>query len=547
MVWIASGGFGTYFGGVRARAVLTALTNDRRRNILGHDTMRKLTNAVCPAPTAVSSSRWLISLLLVVAVMLCSPLSFAVTYQTSTIETGEVGQQTILAAFLSGTDTADLVLVRIDKTGRRTASVVPQRAGRYATPGPGQELDTDLVAIDVGHYQGRDAILGFTQSAAFLLDPYTGKKTKLADISTLYGSAIKDALPHIDLFTDINSDGMDDLVIPGFDGFQIHTQRADGSFSAPIDLRAPPIVELSFNDYPWYQPRQKYIGDMTLDGRYDISVLMNNQLHVFPQVDNGLFLAVPRRVDTGIDLDFGGMEELSVSMRDMDQSDSFSRALIKLQDLDGDGLTDMLVISVKSQGVFRKQTSYQLHRGIEVKGALEFTKEPVTTIESKGYQFEIEGLDFNNDNQTDMLISAVDIGLGKVLGALVTGAVSIDLNFYQMRNGLYAAKPDLKRDIKATFDLRSGDFFFPSVLIADADGDGFDDLLVQEGEDQLNIFLGSGDASLFSKSPMVIDVHMPSDPELVVAADLNRDGKVDLMMRHEPSTGPKKIVLLVSE
>ncbi|MDG1234513.1 MAG: hypothetical protein P8P91_19800, partial [Pseudomonadales bacterium] len=187
--------------------------------------MRKLTNAVCPAPTAVSSSRWLISLLLVVAVMLCSPLSFAVTYQTSTIETGEVGQQTILAAFLSGTDTADLVLVRIDKTGRRTASVVPQRAGRYATPGPGQELDTDLVAIDVGHYQGRDAILGFTQSAAFLLDPYTGKKTKLADISTLYGSAIKDALPHIDLFTDINSDGMDDLVIPGFDGFQIHTQR----------------------------------------------------------------------------------------------------------------------------------------------------------------------------------------------------------------------------------------------------------------------------------------------------------------------------------
>ena len=118
-----------------------------------------------------------------------------------------------------------------------------------------------------------------------------------------------------------------------------------------------------------------------------------------------------------------------------------------------------------------------------------------------------------------------------------------------MRQGLYSAKPDLKREIKATFDLRSGDLFFPSVLIADGDGDGdgIDDLLVQEGEDQLNIFLGSGDASLFSKSPTVIDVPMPSDPELVVAADLNRNGKVDLVMRHEPSTGPKKIVLLVSE
>ncbi|MBT3831819.1 MAG: hypothetical protein HOF53_10220 [Gammaproteobacteria bacterium] len=509
--------------------------------------MTKLTKAVRSASTVASSSTVLFALLVVVSVTLCSPVSSAVSYQASTIETGEGGRQTVLAAFLSTTEVADLVLITIDKKGRRTVSVLPQHAGQYATPESERELSADLVAIDVGRYQGRDAILGFTQSAAFRLDPFTGERTKLADISTIYGSAIKDELPHIDLFTDINNDGMDDLVIPGFDGFQIHTQRADGSFSAPINLRAPPIVELSFNDYPWYQPRQKYIDDMTLDGRNDVSVLIDNQLHVFPQVDNGLFLTVPIRVDTGIDLDFGGMEELSVSMRDMDQSDSLSRALIKLQDLDGDGLTDMLVISVKSKGVFRKQTSYQLYRGIEVNGKLEFTREPVTTIESKGYQFEIEGLDFNNDNQTDMLISAVDIGLGKVLGALVTGAVSIDLNFYQMRKGLYSAKPDLKREIKATFDLRSGDFFFPSVLIADADGDGIDDLLVQEGEDQLNIFLGSGDASLFSKSPTVIDVHMPSDPELVVAADLNRDGKVDLMMRHEPSTGPKKIVLLVSE
>ncbi len=509
--------------------------------------MTKLTKAVRSASKAVTSSTRLIALLVVLSITLFSPISFAVSYQVSTIETGEGGQQTVLAAFLSATDVADLVLITIDKKGRRMISVLPWQAGQYTTPVPGHELGTDLVAIDVGRYQGRDAILGFTQSAAFRLDPFTGERTKLADISTIYGSAIKDALPHIDFFTDINSDGMDDLVIPGFDGFLIHTQRADGSFSAPDNLRAPPIVELSFNDYPWYQPRQKYIGDVTLDGRNDVSVLIDNQLNVFPQLDNGQFLSLPIKIDTGINLDFGGMEELSVSMRDMDQSDSLSRALIKLQDLDGDGLTDMLVISVRSQGVFRKQTSYQLHRGIEVEGKLAFTSEPVTTIESKGYQFEIEGVDFNNDNQIDMVISAVDIGLGKVLGALITGSVNIDLNFYQMRDGLYSAKPDLKREITATFDLRSGDFFFPSVLIADANGDGIDDLLVQEGEDHLNVFPGSGDASLFSKSPTVIDVHMPSDPELVVVADLNRDGKVDLVMRHEPSTGPKKIVVMVSE
>jgi hypothetical protein len=83
--------------------------------------------------------------------------------------------------------------------------------------------------------------------------------------------------------------------------------------------------------------------------------------------------------------------------------------------------------------------------------------------------------------------------------------------------------------------------------MADADGDGIDDLLVQDGKDRLNIFPGTGDASLFLKSPVVINVDMPSDPELVVVTDLNRDGKVDLVMRHEPSNGPKRIVLLVSE
>tara|TARA_B110000503_G_C7173241_1_gene425520 strand:+ start:62 stop:757 length:696 start_codon:yes stop_codon:yes gene_type:complete len=84
-------------------------------------------------------------------------------------------------------------------------------------------------------------------------------------------------------------------------------------------------------------------------------------------------------------------------------------------------------------------------------------------------------------------------------------------------------------------------------LLADADGDGIDDLLVQDGEGRLNIFLSSGDASLFSSSPTIINVRMPSDPELVAVADLNRDGKVDLVMRHEPIAGLNKIVLLVSE
>ena len=141
--------------------------------------MTKLTNAVRLAPTCcilVQAINRVAGCCRCGPLFTPSPLPFPI--RPPPLRPGEVGQQTVLATFLSTADVADLVLISIDKTGRRTVSVVPQRAGRYAAPGPGQELDTDLVAIDVGRYQGRDAILGFTQSAAFRLDPFTGKKNQ---------------------------------------------------------------------------------------------------------------------------------------------------------------------------------------------------------------------------------------------------------------------------------------------------------------------------------------------------------------------------------
>ncbi len=492
------------------------------------------------------AQRALAIIAMLACLMLAAPGVFAVGYQVSSIETDAHGEQTVLAAFLSEPDVADLVLITITADSRRTMSVLRQQSGEYVLATDAFELPGDLVAVDVGRRLGRDIVVGFTQSSAYQIDPVTGKTTPIAAISTIYGAAIKDSVPHLDFFTDINGDSHDDLVLPGFNGFQIHTQRPDGTFTAAVNLSAPPIVEVSLNDYPWYQPRQKHLGDMTLDGKVDISVLMDNELHVFPQLDNGQFAATPLRISTGVPLEFGGMDELSVAMRDIDQSDNLSRALVKLKDLNGDDLTDMMVISVRSQGVFRKQTSYQIYQGIDYDGALGFSKEPVTTIESSGYQFELESIDLNNDDQIDMAISAVDIGLGKVLGALLTGSVKIDLNFYQMKTGGYPRKPDLKREVTATFDLSSGEFFYPSVLLTDASGDGLEDLLVQAGSDQLELYLGSGDDKLFARSPIVFDVAMPTDPDYVSVVDLNLDGKADIIMRHEPTSGAKKLVVMVS-
>jgi hypothetical protein len=155
--------------------------------------------------------------------------------------------------------------------------------------------------------------------------------------------------------------------------------------------------------------------------------------------------------------------------------------------------------------------------------------------------------DFDSDGQTDMVISTVELGIGKILKALITGSIDIDLHFYKMEDGHYPAKPNLRREITATFSLSSGDMFFPSVLIADVDGDDVSDLLVQEGANLLKIYLGGKDGKLFAKRSVDIEVSMPNEPDLVELADLNSDGKKDIVMRHQAAGEPRKVVIMVSK
>jgi hypothetical protein len=286
---------------------------------------------------------------------------------------------------------------------------------------------------------------------------------------------------------------------------------------------------------------------MTLDGKADLSFWVDDSFLVFSQNGEGQFNSQPLRFKPAVQFQYDGIDSMSTAMREQDQSNSFGRALSQVSDLDGDGIADLVTLSIKSEGVFKKQTTYEFHKGIAGDGRVEFSASPLSRIESKGIQFEMEERDFNNDGQTDIVISAVELGIGKILGALLTGSIDIDLNFYQMNNGKYPEKPDLKREITATFSWSSGDVFIPSVLIADVDGDAIDDLLVQDGEDTLKIYLGGEGGKLFAKRSIDYEVHMPSDPDLIDMVDLNSDGKQDLVMRHQTSGEPRKVVVMVSQ
>ncbi|NQV64006.1 MAG: VCBS repeat-containing protein, partial [SAR86 cluster bacterium] len=102
------------------------------------------------------------------------------------------------------------------------------------------------------------------------------------------------------------------------------------------------------------------------------------------------------------------------------------------------------------------------------------------------------------------------------------------------------------RNIKATFSLSTGDVFFPSVLMADVSGDGIADLLVQDGEDGLLIYPGVEGERLFSLDAVEVKVPMPAQPEMLQVADLNADGKQDLIIRLETKDKPFQVLVLMT-
>ena len=88
----------------------------------------------------------------------------------------------------------------------------------------------------------------------------------------------------------------------------------------------------------------------------------------------------------------------------------------------------------------------------------------------------------------------------------------------------------LTKKIKVRFDFGEGELFIPAVLSADITGDGRQDLLVQRDEEMLLVYPGEATERLFSKQPIRLELNLPKDRESFVVADLDGDGRDELIV-----------------
>ncbi|MCB1644711.1 MAG: VCBS repeat-containing protein [Pseudomonadales bacterium] len=467
-------------------------------------------------------------------------------FNLSELSTGAAQSQTVLHGDFSGTGTAEIIVFSVAEDRRRSVQRFVMREGRYvAASTEFSEVPQDLILVDTARLASGDALIGFSSDLAYVIDTTTGNTRPLLRFRSLYNNVVEKELPVMDIMQDINGDGFDDFLMPDFRGYQVSVQQSDGGFPEPVSLFAPPAMDVTYNSHPWYEARTPYVTDMTLDGVNDLTFWYQDAFLVYPGTGQS-FATTAISFRPEVAFEYEGYEGMSMRMGGEDQSDSVRKALFQLKDLDGDQIPELVTLKVRSEGVFNKKSTYEIYQGKAGKQLVSFGTEPVSSIESDGIQFQLDEKDLNNDGQTDIIISSVEIGLGKIVRALLTGSVRIQLGFHQMRDGSYGSKPDSERDVVATFSMSTGEVFFPSVLMTDVSGDGLLDLLVQEGREALHVYTGEGAERLFSRERETLEIPMPARPDLVQLADLDGDGRSDLIIRIDDDKQNQRLLVLQS-
>ncbi len=491
-------------------------------------------------------------------------------FQGYEIATGPAKRQTILPGFFLDGATAELAVVQIDENGDRRVRI-HQFDGHAWMPAVDAALSPETLFVDVANIGGRDRLIIYQHGRLNWFDPDSATTYALADIDANYEETGQDGIPNVRIVRDLNQDGRDDLALPDFDGFWIALQSSDGSF-APFAKIGPPepfLDDTAFDDtrsyrevglnaqtIPWYLSRIHQL-DYDQDGRSDLMFWNKDHFDVHLQDEHGLFDPMARVFATPVPFDadgayslifrFGGdsMFSLVTGFRKR----SKRTMLYEFLDLNGNGVADLVKATFEGRSLLRQRGRYEVHFGTPATDGISFAAQASTSIESHGkqplgYQWV---QDFAGEGTGNIMVAEVRTGVGGMFRALLGKSIAVDLRFYRLEQGVYPDKPNAVRKLRPTLHPFGGaGVYFPAVLLGDVNGDGRSDLLVGKGRREMHVFLGVPGADMFARQPRKVAVSLPDNEADIRLADVNNDGKQDVLIQHSSATEPHRLTLLIA-
>ncbi|MEI6860304.1 MAG: VCBS repeat-containing protein [Shewanella sp.] len=374
--------------------------------------------------------------------------------------------------------------------------------------------------------------LSSKQLIRFVADDKLNPFQVVADVNSMSLKQSPDYISDSDFIRDLNGDGLDDIIISHFDGVELFIAQTDGSYHRQL-LPIKPQVRL-YNDGVRYTQSKLYSADIDLDGKPDIVKIGEGELEVYVQQVSGNFDPIAKYIS--VRLAISGLDwwnKRDAYGESLDQSALVYRKVEELKDINDDGLADMVVRYTKSSGVLDRLNDYEIYLGENIKGQLTFPKRPNSVIRADGTLTDFEFIDIDGDNQDEVLVTGFDIGLTQIIGALISGSIDQDVYLFKMdENGLFSDVANFTEVVELSFSLTSGQSGSPVVKLMDINGDGLQDLLLSDGDDTLQVFLGTHNERLFAHRSDTIEVKLPQDGHMVFSEDLNGDGKEDLLIKY---------------
>jgi len=456
----------------------------------------------------------------------------------------DLGQPIDSDASLPGFDGSPgaVLLTGRSASGEKHLAIYAVRADGSLPTTPAAEitLPEDVLFFDTGRIGDRQELMLLGRSGVSRLVVPEARVLEVAKLPSIYRSASKAGVTKLDFLIDVNDDGLDDLVVPDFDGLRVALQSSQG-FDPPELLELPSAL-VAVQVEARYRVDELYHYDFDQDGRKDLAVIRDNEFFVFDATEHG-FEHEPRVVP--IDIELAGddvVARLQENITGFDQSDFSLTRISRVVDLNGDGLPDIVTFTAISTGLFDKRTEYHVHMALRDGNGIRYQPDADATIPSDGFQLDLATVDVDRDGQLDLVITSAKVGFTELISALFSRSVGLDIGLHRMNaEGSYSSTPDYRARARLRFSLSTGFISNPAVRFADFDGDGLTDLLLQKGTDELRIDYGSGTNGEFGARSAVWATRLPLDGTAIDIADVNGDGRQDALIGYGRADGEEML------
>ncbi len=469
---------------------------------------------------------------LVAAGLLAAPCP--AQFVESVLEFGAVVDSPTTLPGFQGLPGAVFVTGRNETGDKRIALYAIQANGALRSrPLSAATVGEEVLFFDHGRIGTAETLALLSPGAVLAFDPSTGQLNPLARVESIYRSPSRTGINELQFLRDVNQDGLDDIVLPDFDGVRIYLQTSN-DFAPGMLLRAPPRLRLSASS-PEYVADELHYFDFNLDGARDLALLRDNRFLVFPWIDDR-FRGTPDELPLNMPLASAReLQMLEEDVTDLDQSDYQLSQIFRITDLNGDQLPDVVTITTISSGVFDKRTEYRVYLGKTGSASVVFGTEPDAMIPSEGFQVELKEIDASGNGRQDLVSTSLRLGLGKILKALFSRSMNLDVELRRMDElGSYPQQPDYRSKVQVRFSLATGFVNYPAVRFGDFDGDGLTDLLLQNSPEELAIRPGVPDGRNFGPTSARINTRLPGNGDLIQVVDADGDPRQDLLIAYGP-------------